>query len=265
MTDGNKIRTIRERQQKNNRTTKLFFVCALAILFIFLLIFMYANLFNIKSIKVESSDDPVYSNARIVESCNVKKGDNLIKVKKSDVSSALTQANPYIKEAVIQKKFPSTLVIKLEHYHPAMALTLGDDIFLMASDGTVLESVNADGDKPEGVCYINVPFVSECIQGERIRLENEEAYEILTQIYTAFEKNGVAEGLTSLDVVDKFNIKASVENRFDIIFGSYEEAETKAGLLAKVLSGDIWTDASGIIDVSDSREAAVRLTGSAAN
>ena len=265
MTDGNKIRTIRARAQRKSKGTKIFFICALVILFIFLLVFMYANLFNIKSIKVESPDNAVYSSARIIESSKVEKGDNLIKVKKSEVSSAVTGENPYVKEAVIQKKFPSTLVIKLDYYTPAMALNLGDDIFLMASDGTVLDSVSAEDERPDGVCYINVPFVTECIQGEKLKLENVESYEILTDIYTAFEKNGVAEGLTELDVLDKFNIKACIEDRFDIVFGSYEEAETKTALLAKVLAGDIWTDASGIIDVSDSREAAVRLTGSAAN
>jgi hypothetical protein len=31
------------------------------------------------------------------------------------------------------------------------------------------------------------------------------------------------------------------------------------------MSGDIWTDSSGIVDISDAREAAVRFTGSVAN
>ena len=71
--------------------------------------------------------------------------------------------------------------------------------------------------------------------------------------------------LTTLDVVDKFNIKATLDDRFEIVFGTYEEADAKVSLLSAVMIGDLWTDASGIIDVSDSREAAVRLTGSAAN
>jgi hypothetical protein len=98
-----------------------------------------------------------------------------------------------------------------------------------------------------------------------VLLDSEETFNILMEIYSSFEENGINTYLTHLDITDKFNIKAVLDERFEVIFGSYEEIGAKTLLLKNVYKRDLWTDFSGIIDVFDAREAAVRFTESMAN
>ncbi len=265
MTDGKKIYSIRRQKEKNSQQGKRFFVFACAVIFIVFLILVYENFFNIKKINVTGSFGEEFSYEEILDVSGVETGDNLFRVDKSEVEENLLLSYSYIDKVTVSKKFPATLVIDVQVHTPAMLVELGEDAFLLAHDTKVLQVLSEGEEVPAGVCKIETNGIDECIQGKLVKFENEEEAEILIEIYKAFADAGIAERLTYLDTRNKFDIDAVVEGRFKIIFGSNEGKEAKAELLSQVLTGDIWTDASGIIDVSDSREATVRLTGSAAN
>ena len=264
-TSNSQGKKILSRRARRSRNTRLFFAFALAVIGIFFLVFMYLNFFNIRKIEFGGISDEVYSPNEILEFIGVQEGDNLINVRAGVLEAALEKRFAYVERAEIKKSFPTTLLINLKLHNPSMAVRLGDDFFLMSSRGKVLDSVSVEEGIPDGVCMLRVPFVEKCIQGESVVFENTEIFDILLDIYSEFEKNELSSRLTSLDVTDKFNITAVLDGRFDIVFGTYEDSSAKVELLSAVMSGDLWTDSSGIIDISDSREAAVRLTGSAAN
>lgn len=265
MTDGKKIYSIRRQKEKNTQQGKRFLIFACVVIFLVFLILVYENFFNIKKIDILGIDKSELSYDEILSCSGVEKGDNLFRVKKSRVEEKLLATYSYIDTVTISKKFPTTLVIDVDVHTPAMLVELGEDHFLLAPDTKVLKVLEEGEEVPDGVCKIETNGIDECIQGELLKFENEEDASVLVEIYRAFQDVGIANRLTWLDTRNKFDIDAVVEKRFEIIFGSNEGKEAKAELLSQVLAGDIWTDASGIIDVSDSREAIVRLTGSAAN
>ncbi len=265
MTDGKKMQSIRAQAEKNTKHGRYFFVFAIAVIFIFFLIFVFLNFFNVKNIAVFGLENSSITPEQIIEICTVKPGDNLFGVKKSRVENAILSKYPYIKEVDIQKAFPKTLKLNITLDTPAMSFVLGEDTFIISSEGKVLDAIGEDEVVPEGICEIVLPSISECIVGEKVGLREEEILETLIETYCAFLDSGIAHRLTYLDATNKFNIDAVLDERFEIVFGSWENAGAKAKLISEVLSNDIWTDASGIIDVSDSREAVVRLTGSSAN
>ncbi len=256
---------ILSRNERRRKRTNVFFIFALVLIAVFFLVFMYLNFFNIRVIEITGIENGTYTSEEILQFIGVEKGDNLINVRSGVIEESLEKRFAYIKEAKIQKKLPTTLSLELELHEPSMSVELGEDVFLLSSSAKVLDAINGDGEINEGVCSITSPFIKECIEGEQIVFENSEMLDILLDVYSAFEENGLAHRLTSLDITNKFDIKATLDSRFEIIFGTYEEADVKVSLLSAVMSGDLWTDASGVIDISDSREAAVRLTGSAAN
>ncbi len=265
MTDGRKMRTIRAQAERNSKNGRNFFIFAVIVIFFAFMIFVFCNFFNVKKISVEGLENTAWSEEEIVACTGVKKGDNLFRVNSGEVLEKLYREYPYIKEAEVTKKFPSTLKVSLTFDTPALFAGLGEDVFLLSSDGKVLDALGEGEEIPDGVCEIKLPSVAECFVGETIVFREKEQFDTLIEVYNAFLDSGIAGRLTFLDVTNKFDVDAVVENRFEIIFGTWEAADAKAKLLSEVLSNDIWTDSSGIIDVSDSREAVVRLTGSAAN
>jgi len=205
-----------------------------------------------------------YTEEEMISASGVKPGDNLLSLSSSDVKERLKNSYPYINKVDVKKSFPSTLKISLEFYKPVMALELAEDVFLLSSDGKVLGAASEEQIENERYCYIATPFIVNCIEGQKLELKSKDGFEILVDVYSAFEKSSIAERLTRLDVTDKYNVKAVIDGRFNVTFGSFEQSDEKAGLLADVLKGNMWTDASGEIDVSDISSAVVRLTGASA-
>lgn len=265
MTDGKKIYSIRRQKERNTQQGKRFLVFACAVIFVVFLILVYENFFNVKKVRVTGDFTQEFSGDDILAQSGVEIGDNLFRVNKKEVEQRLLSKFSCIDKVTISKKFPATLILDVDVYTPAMLLQLGEDCYILSHDTKVLKVLGEGEEIPVGVCKIEANSIDECVEGEFVKFENEEEAEILIEIYSAFEKAGIAKRLTYLDTRNKFDIDAVVENRFEIVFGSSEGKEAKTELLSQVLQGDIWTDASGIIDVSDSREATVRLTGSAAN
>ncbi len=265
MTDGRKIEAIHSSAVRRNRNSRRFFTFALIVLLICFSVFMYFNFFKIRSIEIKGLDTEVYTEAEMLDYLGIGEGDNLLSLRASRLEDELERKFSYVSKAELKRQLPSTLVIELEFHSASMGVVLGDDVFFVSSAGKVLSSDDAELGMPEGVCKIKTPFITECIQGEPLLFETEEPFEILVDVYSQFEAFGLSEKLTYLDITDKFNIKAKLDDRFDIVFGSWEDSESKVKLLSEVMGGDIWTDSSGIVDISDAREAAVRFTGSVAN
>lgn len=265
MTDGRKIEAIHSSAVRRSRNSRRFFTFALIVLLVFFLVFMYLNFFKIRSIEIKGLNTDVYSEAEMLDFIGVGEGDNLLSLRASRLEKEIEREFAYVNHAKLRRRLPSTLVIELEFHSASMGVVLGDDVFFVSSGGKVLTSGDAEDGMPEGVCKIKTPFITECIQGENLLFESEETFNILVDVYSQFESFGLSKKLTYLDITDKFNIKAKVDDRFEIVFGSWEDSEAKVKLLSEVMSGDIWTDSSGIVDISDSREAAVRFTGSVAN
>ncbi len=264
MTDNTNMDVIRRQAMKKKKNMKIFLIFALVMFFIFFLIFMYMNFFDIREIEITGLEGSKYTDEEMVSATGVLKGDNLLSLSSKKVKKNLMNAYPYIKEVRVTKKFPAKLKVSLEFYEAAMALELGEDVFLISSDGSVLGAASDEQLESGTYCFITTPFIVKCIEGNSLEFKSEDSFKVLVDIYSAFENNNIAGRLTKLNVADKYNVKAEIDGRFNITFGTYEQSDEKARLLSEVLKGDLWTDASGEIDVSDVSAAVVRLTGAAA-
>ncbi len=265
MTDTNKVRSIREQAEKNTKKSKYFFIFAIFVIFLFFLFFVYKNFFNIKVIKAQGLDSSNITEEDVILSSGVVVGDNIFEVNGKKVEEALLAQYPMLESVEARKHYPSTFVLEFTVAVPAMYFTLGEDVFALSASGRVIDALDFTEPLPDGACEIKVPLLSECMVGERVVFEDEKELDTLLEIYEAFRSAGIAERLTYLDTTNKYDVDAVLDSRFEIVFGTWEMAAAKTKLLSEVLSNDIWTDSSGIIDVSDSREAVVRLTGTSAN
>lgn len=79
----------------------------------------------------------------IVSSTNVKKGDQLLNVRLRDVDERL-RGNPWIKHVSLKKQLPGTLLISIEEADPMALLRIKKKLFLIDSDGGILERIKGD-------------------------------------------------------------------------------------------------------------------------
>lgn len=266
MTDGKKVAEIQNDARKKAKKQKYFSIFLVTVTALFFLIMAFQNLFDIKDIKVNGISATVpYDAEDISKFLDIKKGTNLITYNSRKAESALMYEFPYIEEITVKKKFPKTLEINITENKGTLFIELGEDIFILSSNGKVLEIVDDPFYDGRIRTELIVNGVKRCVCGEYIVFDKNETLEILSSITEQLDKHGVAGKMTKLDIRDKFDVRLMYDNRFDIRFGTFENAENKIKLFATMIKNKIWEDTTAIIDISDGSEALVEFTGNVAN
>ncbi len=80
----------------------------------------------------------------VITSSKLEKGEPLLKISLSDIEDRLEQ-NAWIKKASIKKQLPGTLLIKIKEAEPMALLSLKKRLYLMDSEGELLERLKGDG------------------------------------------------------------------------------------------------------------------------
>lgn len=266
MNDTSKLEQIQLKAERRIKAGKIFTLFLIVILVLFFLILAFENLFNIKTVTVTGISAAVpYDSEDVSLFLDIKKDTNLITYDAKVAEKALLYEFPYINSVEIKKKLPTTLEINITENKGTMYLNLGRDIFILSSKGRVLEIVSDpfyDGIKRT---LLLTDGVKRCVCGEDIVFDKAEKLEVLCEVTESLEKYSMIENVTKINTSDKFNIKLTYDNRFEITFGTFEKADAKVKLLSEMLDSDIWKDSTGQIDISDPSEALVKFTGNVAN
>lgn len=266
MTDGKKITEIQNSARKKVRTRKYFGIFLIVTAVIFFLVIAFHSLFDIKEVKVEGISAAVsYSAEDIKDFLDIKENTNLITYDKRKAERSLLYQFPYIEKIKINKRFPSTLEIVITENKGTLYMKIGNDVFILSSDGRVLEITDDPFYDGKNRTELVASDVKRCVCGEDIVFENADTLSIISDITEQLDKYELTGKMTCLDVSDKFNVKLMYDNRFEIRFGTFEYPENKIKLFYNMMSNKIWEDTTGIIDISDGSEALVKFTGNVAN
>lgn len=94
-----------------------------------------SDIFDISRVKVLGND--YYTVEQIKDKANVKIGENIFRFRKSGVKKRLLR-DPYVKNVVIKRRLPSTIVIDVEERKEQAALYNGKEYVIIDEDGLVL-------------------------------------------------------------------------------------------------------------------------------
>lgn len=266
MTNERKITEIQVSARRKEKRHKYFSIFLIVAAVIFFIVVAFNNLFNIKTVEVEGISQAVsYDADDVRDFLNIKEGTNLITYDSRKAKTSLLYKFPYIEEIEIEKRFPSTLAVVITENKGTLYIDLGEDTFILSSSGRVLEINNDPFYDGKNRTRLIVDGVKRCVCGEDIVFKNEDTINVLLAIAESLESCGLSDKITHLDISDKFDVKMMYDNRFEIKFGTFEEALKKSEFLAAMMESKMWHDSTGVIDISDASEAAVRLTGNVAN
>lgn len=129
-------RRYKEHKKKKFRTS--FYVITTAIIVLVCgSIFSVSGFFTVDSIEVKGNSH--YTAEEIINMGHASPGKNIIyNADKDEITDYLMQ-NPYIRNAVVSRKFPSTLVISVSERTEKMAFRYDDDYLIMDADGILLK------------------------------------------------------------------------------------------------------------------------------
>jgi cell division septal protein FtsQ len=147
----------------------------------------------------------------IVSSTNVKKGDQLLNIRLRDVDKRL-RGNPWIKRVSLKKQLPGTFLISIEEADPMALLRIKKKLFLVDSDGGILERIKEDS-------MLFLPVLHEINPKNRKGIS-----EALKLVEVLMKRNVFAERETVEIGLESYGLTMNIDGEFiKVGYGRYAE------------------------------------------
>ncbi|MEG0370786.1 MAG: FtsQ-type POTRA domain-containing protein [Clostridium sp.] len=207
-----------------------------------------SSYFLIKNIEVKNNN--VISKEEIQVLSKLKDKNIFLLNKESTISDIKT--NPYIGNAQISRKLPSTIVIDVSEKKIGAAIKLQEGYVNIDENGKMVQIVSKF---PEGKLpiLINVPVTGYVANGSVFK--KEEQVNALRECVKVLSKGEINSMFSSLDVSDPFNVIFISPKGNIVNIGSVNNIEYKIGYAISILNSDEVKNQTGEIKILDNGRA----------
>lgn len=231
-----------ERQRQiRKRRAKICLIFFLIILLAVGAVLSVTVFFPIKNITAKGSK--IYTPTQIIENSGIDLGDNLIVVSKNKTLNNLKSKLPFVEGVEISRSFPDTLTLKVTDAKEHTCYKVGKNYYSVSKSGWVLKSYSK---KPKDIMFVITDKVK-CKVGNAIEFSDESVKETSKTLIDTLTNYKLS--VEYVDITEKLSIKAKVEDRFIVNFGSSKDLESKTKHL-KAMIREIGENATGKIDLS---------------
>lgn len=240
------IRVRHMKRQKKKRLRKIFFRTLFLLILLGLalgIVIFLTPWFHINEIQVSGNSQ--VSREELIYTSGIYTGNNIFKVNLGQVKSSLEQM-PYIEQAEVKRILPDKISIVVTESHQAACILYLDRYAILDENGEVLDIVVQ---KPENLLEIKGITLAEAAAGQKVVLESEDAFDIITTLIDKFEERGIMQSVTSLDVAQPLDIKFSYENRLLVYLGDISNLEWKFLMFEEIAMHQQPPNAKGEIDL----------------
>ena len=207
-----------EKERKRRRFRTGFYVAtALLVLLITSVILSVSGFFTVDSIEVQGNSH--YTADEIINIGHAVPGHNLIFDTRSKEITEYLEQNPYIKSAVVKRRLPSTLVIKVKERTEKFSFRYDNDYLVMDEGGILLKKSR---NQPK-ITLVEGIVVNKIKLGEKLGAEDPGMLDRTIELLQAADKADLY--FVKLDVSVPKKIKAYVYDSL-VVKGDYENLMT---------------------------------------
>ncbi len=236
------LRKRQERQRKKRKKrVKIFLIIFLVLLLAIGAILSVTVFFPIKNIFAKGSK--IYTQYQIINASGIKKGDNLIVASESDALQNLRKKLPFIESVEFERTLPDTLNIIVTDAKEYNCYQIGESYFSVSEGGWVLKTYT---EKPSHIPLVICDGV-ECNVGEKVKFKSDDTKNLYIQITDTLKVYKLKSD--NVDITNTLSLKAEIEDRFIVNFGSLKDLEPKVKHL-KAMIEEIGEKETGNIDLS---------------
>ena len=168
---SNKNRNKTNKEKKSHKILKIFII--LFLLLISIVLILLSPLFNIKSIVVKNNN--LVSKEEIISLSQINMDDNIFKYLNIDIMKNV-EANPYIEEVNIIRKYPSQIIIEVQEREIEYILKINETYVYIDNQGYILEVTSEEYKSPEIIGYKteakDILAGNRLIEEDLLKLEN---------------------------------------------------------------------------------------------
>ena len=216
--------------------------------FAILAVLIFTLLFQVKQVRVEG--ETRYGEEEVLAASGIEMDENLLLAGR-DSAALIQKGLPYVREAVIRKELPSTLVIEISETAPFYCMEQERKWYILDAELKLLESADK---RPKKLVVLKGLLFDEAELGEKaafFEAAKVKALEELGQIFLANEITGI----TVIDIENSLDVRLKYEDRLVIKLGIPNELEIKVRYAMAVIREKLDVKDRGMIDISGGKNA----------
>ncbi len=250
------MEVLQSQQQRKIRRRRVFYVFVFLLLTALFLTITFTVFFKVREINIEGLNRYTYE--ELVDVLPFEADQNLYSFSTEDIERILLKEFPYISEVSVTRRIPSRLNINVIETTPVMYIESHGDIYLLSDKLHVLERVDIDDPIKSRLTELKTSRIKRCVVSETAEFFDRRTLEAVITLYANLRENYITSRVKEIDVVARFNISISYENRFKVLLGDMGHIDIKIPFLVGIIK-KLGADDTGIIDITDHTEASVSL------
>ena len=235
-----------DRRQKA-RTLIACFVLGLVLLLLYPLVRFTTSRLAIGEVHIDGNS--FYTEDDILIASGLSMGDRLPVFSSDEAEDELLSALPYIKTCNVSVKLPNVIIIDIEEECAVAYTELFGEYYALSSDMKVLERT-AVPEELGNLLYVELPFAKRAVVGEKLVFEDGESGKYIINFLNLLANSELKDRVSKVYFDKKFDIVASIDGKFRVLFGSPSDMKLKIAATAKMIEDN--SDKCGesaIIDV----------------
>lgn len=244
-----------KRMRRRRRNMNLYAVVVIALVLTIGITMSYTFLFNIEEVHISNISER-YDENMIFDASGVRIGDNLLRLNTQKSAERILNELLYVETAEVNRKFPSSLEIKVTFCVPAFNVEYSGGVLVVSKLGKILESNNFKTDGLPTICGIE-PLSTEL--GQMIKTENEHKNEAFSEI-TASISTGEKSSISVIDLNDEFGIVVNYSNGTVFKMGNWNDADYKLSLAETIMNDSTIKGKKGYLTMVGTNQCSFRTT-----
>ena len=247
------IRRRKARRKKRNKKLRAVLTVVIVMALAGLCALIYCVAYGAPINKINVSGKSIYTSEQIIDASGIRTGDNMLRIRKSEVSRAVCEELPYISGVKVEFKLPDTLLLKVTQAQEKYLIVGKGGYLCLDENGKVL-SLKKKKTK-EGQYRLEGFEQQTAREGDIYKPEgdNVNRYDVAKQIIAQLEKNDLKQA-NLLQMGDMNKVLVQFDGRINIYLNGNDyvkdsnDLEEKIALVAGVIKNEISQNSKGYID-----------------
>lgn len=220
--------------------SKKFFIITISVMSLMALISVvgvFLRFVGVGSFRIKGDTD--YTLSQLISNSGIRGGDAMYTVNEKEAEELLLRKCPYLKSVKVKKKFPNVICFEVEERVLGWYLEVSGDYYALDYDMQVLlETYDEQSLKDRGLTKLVLPELENAICGSVPSFggDNEQLQTETLKIIDTFRTNPLKERLTFLDLTNRFQIKMTLDETFEVNLGDMNDISTKLETIKETVS-----------------------------
>lgn len=235
-------------RRSRRRGGVLYKLFSVAIIIVALIVGMTV-FFKISKIRVEGCS--INTESMVTQAAGAEIGENLFMINKAEMANKILTSLPYVRQVVLQRELPDTLVIKITECSAVAAIESDySDYWLIDETGKLLQKL--DVKDTGGLPLVAGVKVKSPTAGDILSFSDEEREkeQQLKDLLAALKSKGLTADLTEIELETSYAVGFKLSGKYRVLLGTTENLDYKLEYLEAVLP-KLPEGATGEIDLSD--------------